>query len=101
MLSKRAKLAIISALAGADAGDPDGGDFPLAGSGRYPAAALEVRQERQSTRRALKLLRDAATALEEECSAAGPDEVKVHPTLRRHAQVAQRIREFVKAWEGK
>ena len=45
---------------------------------------------------ARRLLLTAAQSLEEECDAAGPDEVAEHPDLKNHADVAARIRRYLK-----
>ncbi len=43
------------------------------------------------------LLHAAASALEDECEAAGEDEVAEDPNLRGHAEIAARIRVYLRA----
>jgi hypothetical protein len=45
--------------------------------------------------KARTLLSFAASALEDECEAAGPEEVRVHPIIRSHALLAARIRRYL------
>ena len=44
---------------------------------------------------ARQLLLEAAISLEEECDAAGPDEVEEHPDLKAHSEVAKKIRRYL------
>jgi hypothetical protein len=54
-----------------------------------------VKTERLSPK-ARELLSFAASALEEECDAAGEEETREHPTLRSHARLAARIRRYLR-----
>ena len=47
-------------------------------------------------KKALKLLREALHVIDEQLNAAGNDEVRQHPTLRRYDRLSNRIAKFLK-----
>lgn len=50
---------------------------------------------RAKLKKAIKLLRDAKGAINDQLYAAGPDEVKQHPILRSHDRLTTKIEKFL------
>ncbi len=58
-------------------------------------SAMKINARRWA--KALKLLREAMSAINNQLYAAGPDEVKQHPILRANDRLTGRIERFLKS----
>jgi pyruvate formate-lyase activating enzyme-like uncharacterized protein len=55
----------------------------------------KLTQCRRDLRKAVKLLREAKGAIDDELNSAGIDEVRQHPILRAHDRISDRIEKFL------